>query len=99
LGEAAIVRRSDERTEIIDAITKQGEPMTPSEVAGAIGKQRNNVKQFLFQMAVKGEVFRVSKGKYWLTPSYGPNPTNHTNRLEDVPGYSVSGVSGGETAP
>ena len=38
LGEAADVRRSDERIGIIATLTENGEPMTPAEIAAAAGK-------------------------------------------------------------
>lgn len=83
LGEASEVRRSDERTAIIAALTDNREAMTPGELAAALGKPANNIKQLLFKMAKAGEVYRVGKGRYWLEPSDPHNPDNRSNRLGD----------------
>jgi hypothetical protein len=80
LGEAADVRRSDERAVIIGALTDNREPMTPGELAAALGKQSNNIKQLLFKMAKAGEVHRVGKGRYWTEPV--PPITTVTNNPE-----------------
>jgi RecA-family ATPase len=72
LGEAQEVRRSDERSAIIDALRDNGEPMTPTQVAAALGTNANNTKQLLFKMARSGEVHKVGKGKYWLDPGCPP---------------------------
>ncbi len=76
VGEAANVRRSDERIGIIAALTDHGEPMTPAELSAATGKISLNVRQLLFKMAKAGEVHRVANGRYWLEPS---NPGNSDN--------------------
>ncbi|WP_051677388.1 AAA family ATPase [Bradyrhizobium sp. URHD0069] len=83
LGEASEVRRSDERTVIIAALTDNGEAMTPAELAAALGKQSNNIKQLLFKMAKAGEVYRVGRGRYWVEPSHPHNPDNRGNRSGD----------------
>ena len=76
LGEAADIRRSDERVQIIASLTDHGEPMTPAELSTATGKPSLNVRQLLFKMAKAGEVHKAGKGRYWLEPS---NPRNSDN--------------------
>jgi hypothetical protein len=66
LGKAADVKRSDERTQILAALKDHGEPMTPAEVAGAIGKPGGTIRKLLFTMAKADEVYRVGKGRYWI---------------------------------
>lgn len=78
-GDAADVRRSDERSVIVEALKDNRGPMTPSEVAIALGKQVNNIKQLLFKMAKSEEVYRVGKGRYWLEPVDPHNPDNRSN--------------------
>jgi RecA-family ATPase len=80
LGEAADVRRSDERIAIIAALTDHGEPMTPAEVSTATGMKNVSVRQLLFKMAKATEVHKVGKGRYWLEPS---NPHNNDNADND----------------
>jgi hypothetical protein len=73
LGAAADVRRSDERRAILDAIDEAGEPMSPTQIADALGILRNNVKQLLFKMVRAGEVAKAGPGKYGL-PSQVDDP-------------------------
>jgi hypothetical protein len=85
LGEAADVRRSGERAVIVEALRDNREPMTPTELANALGKPTNNIKQLLHKMAkmVPADVYRVGKGRYWVEPSPPDNPDNRNNRAED----------------
>jgi hypothetical protein len=82
LGEASDVRRSDERSVIIEALKDNREPMTPTEVAAVLGKQVNNIKQLLFKMAKAGELHRVGKGRYWTEYLHPHNPDNRSNSLD-----------------
>jgi hypothetical protein len=87
LGEAAAVRRSDERTQILTVLKDATEPMSPAEIGDVTGMARNNAKQFLFQMAKAGEVQKAGRGRY-IHPdrsdlAYPDNPPNHANRLTD----------------
>jgi RecA-family ATPase len=77
LGNAADVRRSDERSVIIAAITDNGEPMTPLEIADATGQRRANVRQLLLKMAKTGELYKIAS-RYWTEPVY-PDHTDHTD--------------------
>jgi hypothetical protein len=82
LGEAADVRRSDERIGIMAALTDHGEPMTPAEISTATGKTSLNVRQLLFKMAKAGEVHKVRGGRYWLEP-LNPHHTDNTDNTSD----------------
>ncbi len=65
LGTASDVRRTDERTAILDVLAEADEPMSPADIAGATGEKTNNVKQLLFKMAKSGEVSKLKgRGKY-----------------------------------
>ena len=79
LGEAADVRRSDERIQIIAALKDHGEPMTPAEISTATGKPSLNVRQLLFKMAKAGEVHKAGGGRYWIEPPNPPTPRNNGN--------------------
>ena len=54
-------------------------PMTPSELATALGKQSNNIKQLLFKMAKAGEVYRRRKGPILGRTVHPHNPDNRDN--------------------
>ena len=79
LGEAADVRRSGDRVQIIAALTDHGEPMAPVELATATGKRPVNVRQLLFKMAKAGEVHKAGGGRYWIEPPTPPPPRNTDN--------------------
>ena len=79
LGEASDVRRSDERIQIIAALTDHGEPMTPAELSTATGKPGLSVRQLLFKMAKSGEVYKAGGGRYWIAPPAPPTPRNTDN--------------------
>jgi AAA domain len=64
LGAAEEVRRTDERTAILDILKEAGEPMCSNDIADAIGMARNNVRQLLFKMAKDGEVTKAKRGRY-----------------------------------
>ncbi|RXH15140.1 AAA family ATPase [Bradyrhizobium guangzhouense] len=78
LGEAAEVRRSDERVQVIAAVEDHGEPMTPAEIVSATGKPRVNIQKLLGRMAKAGEIFKVGRGRYW-TEDIGH--TSHTSHI------------------
>jgi hypothetical protein len=64
LGDAAEVRRSEERNAILDVLEDVEEPMGPKEIADALGKPENNIKQLLFKMLKDGEIRKVGRGRY-----------------------------------
>jgi hypothetical protein len=81
LGNAADVRRSDERSVIVAAITDHNEPMSPIEIADATGKARANVRQLLRKMAKSEELYKIGT-KYWTEPVY-PDHNDHSDHNED----------------
>jgi hypothetical protein len=75
IGDASEVRRTDERSVIVEFLGDNREPITPTDLAAALGWKPNNTKQLLFKMAQKGEVMRKN-GRYFLPPD---NPNNRHN--------------------
>jgi hypothetical protein len=68
------VRRSDERQDIIAALSDSGEPMSPKDIMLATGaKSRNAIDLILFKMAKAGEIERARRGFYAL-PGKGVSP-------------------------
>lgn len=58
-------RRSKERNAIIRAMLDMGEPMTPAEIADAIGKPRGSgVRMLLSKMRKAGDIVRCANGRY-----------------------------------
>jgi len=89
LGNAAEVRRTDERAVILELLADNHddnqEGMSPAEIADALGLPRNNVKQLLFKMAKAGEVVKTGKKGRYSHPDHagyhpeGMTPDNHDN--------------------
>jgi predicted transcriptional regulator len=71
LGEAGAVRKSTERSVIVDALSEAGaEPLTPNQIAAACGLKSVNVKKMLARLLADGVVKKASYGKYILaTPA------------------------------
>jgi AAA domain len=58
-------RRSKERNAIIRALFDMGEPMSPAEIADAIGKPRSSgVRMLLHKMRKAGDIVRCIDGRY-----------------------------------
>jgi AAA domain len=58
-------RRSKERNAIIRALLDMGEPLTPAEIADAIGKPRSSsVRMLLHKMRKAGDIVRGADGRY-----------------------------------
>ena len=64
IGEAAEIRRTDERSAILSALLIADEPISPQELTIATGMARNNINQLLFKMAKAGEVQKTRRGRY-----------------------------------
>jgi len=64
LGEAATVRRSDERTAILAALVNATEPTSPRDLMAETGMARNNLDQLLLKMVRGGEVLKAQRGRY-----------------------------------
>ena len=64
LGEAADVRRTDERSQILSVLLIADEPMSPKAISVATGNGRNSIDQLLYKMSRAGEVEKTGRGLY-----------------------------------
>jgi len=55
---------NQKRQEIVDLLQKWGKPMSPQEIAAALGRDVVNVKMLLFKLVKTGEVLKCDYGKY-----------------------------------
>jgi RecA-family ATPase len=70
LGVAAEVRRTDERTVILDVLKDATEPMTPKDILIAAElTNRNALDQLLYRMAKAGDIEKAGRGQYSLPGS------------------------------
>ena len=83
LGDAAEVRRSDERTAILDALRDATEPLSPREIADVSAQPYGNVRFLLHKMAKDGQVAKEGRGKYVLPDISPPNIANNANNGAD----------------
>ena len=63
LGPAADFRKTEQRRQILRTLIGGG-PMTPIEVAEALGKNRSAIRYLLMQMRKTGEIRMLPDGKY-----------------------------------
>lgn len=63
-GAVAEVRRTDERSAILDALAEASQPLSPREVTDLTGLSYDNVRQLLTRMSAAGEVQKVKRGLY-----------------------------------
>lgn len=76
LGEAADVRRTDERKLIIDALVTATEPMGSRDIADVTDQPDGNVRRMLAKMTRTGEVEKVKRGLYIYPGNNGNKVTN-----------------------
>jgi hypothetical protein len=89
VGDADEYRLSKERLEIMRMLEETGEPMTPTEVAGALDESVNTIKMRMWRMARDGQLTN-SGGRY--TPS-NRNLRNSVTEGGGL-GYTVTEVTG-----
>jgi RecA-family ATPase len=87
LGDAALVRRSEERQAIINAL--EGGEMAVKEIVAITGKPRTNIEKLLHSMGEDGEVVRVRRGVYALGPTLGKNGKKVRNTRKNGGGEPV----------
>jgi RecA-family ATPase len=63
-GDAADVRRSTERTTVLEAIEEAGEPIGPNDIAAATGMRAGNVRRLLGKLLKESAIEKAGYGKY-----------------------------------
>jgi RecA-family ATPase len=83
-GDAAEVRRTDERSVILEALHDADAEMSPSDLSAATGMTNTNLRQLLFKMARAGEVVKAGRGRYRHPRHMDPdNNDNIDNKVTD----------------
>jgi hypothetical protein len=73
-GDAAEYRLTKERAATLQVLRDEGKPMSPKEIAAALGERTNTTTQRLHQMRQAGQVLSPEHGLY--TAPKGPNNPN-----------------------
>jgi RecA-family ATPase len=63
-GQAADVRRSNERGNILAVLEEAADPMSPTELADVTGMKNGNIRRLLLAMGKAGEVRKSGRGRY-----------------------------------
>lgn len=84
LGDAAEIRRSDERAAILDALKAAGRPIGPKEIADVTGFKNGNIRRLLGKMLLAGQVSVAGYGRYTLVTPVTP-VTVSENETPDPP--------------
>jgi hypothetical protein len=81
VGEANEYRISKERADVIDLLTREGRPMTPSEAAPLLKKKSDAVRYLFWKMAQDGQLTPLGKGLYAATANsaHTANDAHSTN--------------------
>lgn len=64
VGEAWNVAKTDERQQILDVLNASPSPMTPTQIADELGKERTNVQHLLGGLVNEGKVSKEGRGLY-----------------------------------
>jgi hypothetical protein len=93
LGEAMEVRRSDQRSRVLEIFERSKEPISPADLADEVpGLSRNNARQLLRRMADAGEIVKKSYGRYTrVTPVTVAEVSENSERFGRV--TTVTGVA------
>jgi hypothetical protein len=73
IGGAEEYRLSEKRAKIVRVLEETGEPMTPTEVADALGENPNTVKALMWRMARDGQL-TSDDGRYTVSNRNLGNP-------------------------
>jgi AAA domain-containing protein/IclR-like helix-turn-helix domain-containing protein len=76
-GEAVAVRRSAERTAILDAVAEAKEPIGPGDIATAAGMKAGNVRFLLHKLMKDGAIEKAAYGRYAIKGANKPSPVSH----------------------
>ena len=79
-GDAAEIRKSGERREILAALEDAAEPLGPKEIASITGMKDGNVRALLLKLGKAGDVAKAKYGKYVVAQAVQkPDNTDHTD--------------------
>jgi hypothetical protein len=78
LGDAATVHMSTERKDVLAVLGGSAVPLTPLQIATALGKPVTNIKRLLGKLRLDGLVIQPTYGFYALPSSNPPGNSGHS---------------------
>ncbi|NPV78927.1 MAG: AAA family ATPase [Firmicutes bacterium] len=101
LGDAEEYKISRERQAVIEALKANGEPMSPKQIALALGQPYENVKMLLSRMVKNGEIKALDRGKYTVVKEgyFGYHVTSVTSVTTVTSEKGNQKVTEGNTPP
>ncbi len=71
-----------ERQEIIDLLKDSHKPLSPKNIAEALGKKSGNIRKLLHQLIKTGEIINIEYGKYAVSGNTSGNTFSNGNASE-----------------
>jgi hypothetical protein len=93
-GKAEDVQRSGARKDILDALDKAPQGLSPKEIALALGKKPEAVRFLVFKMHQAGEITQI--GIRYFTHAHAANTANATNDVKQN-GHKPANTAGSRT--
>jgi RecA-family ATPase len=90
LGDATELRLTKERQDIIETLREAKEPLQPHQVAKALEKSSEAIRQMMTRMAKAGEIKSTGYGKYTTCH------TSHGSHTADITNGKDNGIDEGE---
>ncbi|WP_374139805.1 AAA family ATPase [Sphingomonas sp. 32-62-10] len=87
-GDASSIAKTPERQDILDLLGRAIDPMTPTQIASALGKERTNISHQLQALFNESKVLRAKGGKWSLI-----NPIHSVHSSHSSP-ERVNGMKG-----
>ncbi len=69
LGDSQDFNLSDERTQILNLLRKNGKPMPPKKISEKLGKSRESIRYLLAEMFKNDQILKLKKGNYTIPPN------------------------------
>ena len=98
-GDAEQYKLSKARQEILHVVEMTDEPVTPTYVADALGKNFNAVKKTMWEMSRDGQLSSTGSGRYTLVTGNPGNPGNPLKGGSTSPVTEVTGVTAPTEGP
>lgn len=67
-----MVAKSEERQQILEYLGGSVDPLTPSQIAAGLQKERSNINHLLGRLCIEGKLIKKGRGRYALSTPFQP---------------------------